>query len=119
MRCLKCPECGSEATKFYKKMFKTNFSCDNCGEALTLEGYSSIFFTLLALIIYQILSAIFHLNIILFLLIICPPAFIAIAYFVPLVHKENRFSAQTWLYAIAAIIICIPFVGMGLYFVFN
>ncbi len=110
-----CPVCEKKGVSVSNKLFGVGLACKNCGETLTLEGYSSVFFGLLAFVFYHILSAVYDLHFLVKLAVIVPPLLIAIIYFVPVVEKSNKYSKRYWLFAIAALIISVPFLGMGLY----
>ena len=112
-----CPECGEKGIGITKKILGVGLACNNCGAKLTLEGYSSIFFGLLAFIIYHIINTIYGLSFPVKLSIIAPPILLAIVFFVPLASKSNKYNQKGWLYAISGLLISIPFIAMGLYFV--
>jgi len=115
----RCPECGEKGIGVTKKIMGVGLVCGNCGARLTLEGYSSVFFGLLTFVYYHFINTIYEISFAAKLLIIVPPILLAIVIFVPLARKTNKYNIKGWLYAIAGLIISIPFFAMGLYFVYR
>lgn len=114
-----CPECGEKGIGITKKVLGVGLVCGNCGAKLTLEGYSSVFFGLLTLVCYNFINTIYEISFSVKLSIIVPPILLAIVFFVPLASRSNKYNQKGWLYAIAGLIISIPFFAMGLFFVYR
>ncbi len=116
MRNNHCPNCGNKNISVAGKFLGVGLVCSSCGEKLTLEGYSSVFFGLLAFISFNFIKTTFELNYLVVIAIISPPILVSLLIFAPLATKAKKFNAVRWLYAIAALIVVVPFAGMGLYF---